>query len=118
MIGENSAKTNLSALRAANADVLAAVLVTMDGFPVAADVAPEVDEEGLAALAADLIGRAGRSSQEFGNGALNELYAKGPQGYLIIMTVGSDQALACLAKSSATIGLLLRDVRKAACALA
>jgi uncharacterized protein len=114
MLGENSAKSHLSALRAANADVTAAVLVTLDGFPIASDVAPEVDEEGLAALAADLIARASRSSQEFGNGPMNELYARGVQGYLLIETVGSDQALACLARSSATVGLLLRDVRKTA----
>ncbi|NPV48836.1 MAG: hypothetical protein HPY69_17995 [Armatimonadetes bacterium] len=114
MIGENPIKQQLSALRAANPDITAAVLVTMDGFAVASDVAPEVDEEGLAALAADLIARASRSNQEFGNGILNELYARGPQGYLLIESVPNDQALACLAKSSSTVGLLLRDVRKAA----
>ena len=118
MNGESPARSRLAALRSANADISAATLVTMDGFPVAADVAPEIDEESLAALAADLIARASRSSQEFNHGALEELYARGPQGYLIVVKAGAEQALACLAKSSATVGLLLRDVRKAAAELA
>ena len=59
-------------------------------------------------------GCAGRSSREFGNGDIEELYARGPQGYLVVMSAGPEQALVCLAKSETTVGLLLRDVRKAA----
>ena len=118
MNGESSPRSRLSSLRASNADITAATLVTVDGFPVASDVAPEVDEEGLAALAADLIARASRSSREFGNGELSELYARGPQGYLVVEKAGAEQALVCLAKSSATVGLLLRDIRQAAAELA
>ena len=42
------------------------------------------------------------------------MYARGPQGYLVVMSAGPEQALVCLAKSETTVGLLLRDVRKAA----
>lgn len=107
-------KSRLAAMRSANPDLTAAALVTTDGFAVASDVSAGVDEEALAALAADLIARAGRSSREFGNGDIEELYARGPQGYLVVMSAGVDQALVCLAKSDTTVGLLLRDVRKAA----
>lgn len=114
MYEEGNAQGTLAGLRAGNPDITAAALVTLDGFAVAADVAQGVDEESLAALAADLIARASRSSQEFGNGELTELYARGPQGYLVVTAVGTDQALVCLAKSETTVGLLLRDVRKTA----
>lgn len=118
MNGESSSQSKLAVLRSGNPDISAAVLVTTDGFAIEADAAANIDTEGLAALAADLITRASRSSLEFGNGELNELYARGPQGYLLVMKAGSEQALVCLAKSETTVGLLLRDVRKTAAALA
>ncbi|MFO7947422.1 MAG: roadblock/LC7 domain-containing protein [Armatimonadota bacterium] len=109
-------ESGLATLRANNPDIRAAALVTEDGFAVEADCGPDVDEESLAALAADLLSRASRSSKEFDNGQLDELYARGPQGYLIVERAGEGQVLACLASAEATIGLLLRDVREAAAA--
>ena len=108
----------LAQLRASNPDITGAALVTEDGFPVESDTGPEIDEESLAALAADLLARASRSSEEFGNGRLDELYARGDEGYLIVVRAGTDQVLACLAAAQATVGLLLRDVRQAAAELA
>lgn len=104
----------LAKLRAGNSDITGAALVTADGFAIEADTAPDIDEESLAAMAADLLARASRSSEEFGNGCLDELYARGAGGYLIVVRAGPDQVLACLASADATIGLLLRDVRAAA----
>ncbi len=108
----------LAQLRANNPDIIGAALVTADGFPVEADTAGDIDEDSLAALAADLLARASRSSEEFGNGSLDELYARGSQGYLVVVRAGADQVLACLASANATVGLLLRDVRQAAAGLA
>ena len=104
----------LAKLRAANSDITGAALVTADGFAIEAHTASGIDEESLAAMAADLLARASRSSEEFGNGALDELYARGDGGYLIVVRAGPDQVIACLASSDATVGLLLRDVRAAA----
>ena len=110
--------STLAQLRANNPDILAAAVVTTDGFAVEADTSAEIDEDSLAAMAADLLARASRSSQEFGNGALDELYARGEQGYLLVARAGSEQVLACLASADATVGLLLRDVRQAAAKIA
>ena len=106
--------TSLAELRANNPDIRAAAIVTADGFPIEADCGPDVDEESLAALAADLLARASRSSRDFDNGRLDELYARGDEGFLVVERAGEDQVLACLASAEATIGLLLRDVRHAA----
>lgn len=105
-------------LRANNPDVSAAVLATEDGFPVAADAVPEVNTDLLAALAADLLMRAARSAKEFGQGDLNEIYAHGAAGYVIVARAGQGQVLACLASGHATLGLLLVDVRRTANKLA
>lgn len=108
----------LRQLRAANPDITAAVVVTDDGFPVAADAVPELNTELLAALAADLLARSNRSAKEFGQGELNEIYAHGSSGYVIVAMAGEGQVLACLASAGATLGLLLLDVRRTAAELA
>jgi hypothetical protein len=105
-------------LRANNPDVTAAVLATEDGFVVGADAVPEVNTDLLAALAADLLTRAARSAKEFGQGDLNEIYAHGSAGYVIVTKAGAGQVMACLASGHATLGLLLQDVRRTANKLA
>jgi predicted regulator of Ras-like GTPase activity (Roadblock/LC7/MglB family) len=107
----------LKALREANPDIIGAALVTRDGFAVASDLGPNIDAESLAALSADLLVRASRSAGEFGQGKIEELYARTSQGYFIVARVGDDQVLACLASTNATLGLLLMDVRKTAAVL-
>ena len=108
----------LRKLRQDNPDITAAVVVTPDGFPIAADSGPQVSADMLGALAADLLTRAARSSQEFQQGAIAELYARAETGHLIVVTAGSEQLLACLAAPEVTLGLLLADVRQAAAKLA
>ncbi len=108
----------LRQLRTSNPDITAAVIVTDDGFQVAADAVPDVNTELLAALAADLLVRANRSANEFGQGELNEIYAHGEAGYIIVARAGEGQVLACLASGNATLGLLLLDVRRTASQLA
>ncbi|MGD9519390.1 MAG: roadblock/LC7 domain-containing protein [Armatimonadota bacterium] len=118
-MADSSTMTNaLRELRAANPDVTAAVLVTDDGFPIAADAVPDLNTDMLAALAADLLTRSNRSAKEFGQGELKEIYAHGSVGYVIVSRAGEGQVLACLASGTATLGLLLIDVRRTAAELA
>jgi predicted regulator of Ras-like GTPase activity (Roadblock/LC7/MglB family) len=110
-------KSVLRELRASNPDITGAVLVTEDGFCVASDGVPDLNTDLLAALAADLLARANRSAKEFGQGELNEIYAHGSAGYVIVAKAGEGHVLACIASGSATLGLLLIDVRRTAAEL-
>ena len=64
-----SLEDRLRALRAKNVDISAAVVATLDGLPVASAAASEADPDGVAALAADLLQRAGRATEDVGAGA-------------------------------------------------
>ncbi len=108
----------LQRLRQDNPDIQACVVATEDGFLVAGQGAPDVNAELLAALAADLLSRASRSAREFGQGALNEIYAHGERGYVIVARAGEGQVLAALAAPGATLGLLLIDIRRTASEIA
>ncbi len=119
MVTESSSASDiLGKLRRDNPDVTAAVVVTPDGFAVAADTSPEVSADALAALAADLLVRASRSAREFGQGTIEELFARAETGYVIVTSAGPEQILACLANPEVTLGLLLADVRQTAAVLA
>ncbi len=119
MVSETSSPDEtLTQLRQSNPDITAAAVVTSDGFPIASDASPDVDADMLAALAADLMARASRSAREFEQGDITELYARAETGYVIVARAGTEQVLACLASPTATLGLLLVDIRQTAAALA
>lgn len=119
MVSETSSPAEtLAQLRQSNPDITAAAVVTSDGFPIASDASPNVDADMLAALAADLMARASRSAREFEQGDIAELYARAETGYVIVARAGTQQVLACLASPTATLGLLLVDIRQTAAALA
>jgi uncharacterized protein len=108
----------VSDLRSANPDIDAAVVATADGFVLAEDTIPDMSPDMLAALGTDLLGRASRSAEEFGRGQIDELYFRGPEGYMTVVRAGAGQALVCVANANVTLGLLLADVRRAAAKLA
>jgi len=104
----------LRSLRESSPDVNGVALVTAEGFSVASDLEPDVDEESLAALTADLLSHAGRSMTEFGRGDCDELYSRGANGYVMVFRAGSEAALVCLAHAETSLGLLMLDMRRAA----
>jgi len=101
-------------IRRRRGDVIGAALATTEGFPLASDLPPDVEPEALAALSAELFSHSNRSAAEFGRGTLNELYAHGDQGYLIVLRAGPEALLVCLAATEASLGMLIIELRKAA----
>jgi len=112
------AATRLQQLRERNQDIQAAAVVTLDGFAVHADLSPGMEADTVAALAADLYGRANRTAQDLGHGAVAELFARCESGLTFVVRINQDMVLACIAATEASIGLLMIDLRKAAAELA
>ncbi|MFQ6130588.1 MAG: roadblock/LC7 domain-containing protein [Armatimonadota bacterium] len=104
----------LQELRRRRGDVIGVAIASVDGFPIASDVPPDVEGEELAALSAELFSQSSRSSTQFGGGDLTELYARGEQGYLVVMKAGEEGLLVCLAAAEASLGMLMVELRKAA----
>ncbi|MFQ5809701.1 MAG: roadblock/LC7 domain-containing protein [Armatimonadota bacterium] len=104
----------LRSVRESNSDLNGVALVTGEGFSIASDLEPDLDEESMAALTADLLGHAARSMGEFGRGDCTELYARGENGFIMAFRAGDDAVLVCLAAPHASLGLLMLDMRRAA----
>ncbi|MFQ6096750.1 MAG: roadblock/LC7 domain-containing protein [Armatimonadota bacterium] len=108
----------LSALRQRNPDIGGVLVITSEGFPVASDLGPDMDEEALAAVCADLFSHAHRSVSEVGAQVASELYVRSDTGYMLAFRVSEEAVLMSCASSNVSLGLLVLECRRAAQAAA
>jgi hypothetical protein len=73
-----------------------------------------IEEDRVSAMSAAMLSLGDRIAGELGRGALNQVFVKGDQGYVILMSVGEDAVLTVLAHQEAKLGLVLLDMRRTA----
>jgi predicted regulator of Ras-like GTPase activity (Roadblock/LC7/MglB family) len=54
-----------------------------------------------------------RIAGELGRGLLKEVYIHGDDGYVLLVSVGSDAVLTVLARQNAKLGLVFLEMRRA-----
>jgi predicted regulator of Ras-like GTPase activity (Roadblock/LC7/MglB family) len=54
-----------------------------------------------------------RIASELGRGSLEQVYIKGEQGYVVLMSIGEEAVLTALAREHAKLGLIFLDMRRA-----
>jgi predicted regulator of Ras-like GTPase activity (Roadblock/LC7/MglB family) len=59
-----------------------------------------------------------RISNELGRGQLDQVYIRGADGYVFLMSAGEDAVLTVLARREAKLGLVFLDTRRAAADIA
>jgi predicted regulator of Ras-like GTPase activity (Roadblock/LC7/MglB family) len=104
----------LRQLQASSPDVEASALVSVDGLIVASALPRGIEEDRVSAMSAAMLSLGERIAAELGRGSFEQVYIKGQQGYIILMSVGSTAVLTTLAREQAKLGLLFLDVRRAA----
>jgi len=95
-------------------DVEASALVSVDGLIIASALPPGVEEDRVSAMSAAMLSLGDRISTELGRGRLSQVYVKGDQGYVILMSVGEEAVLTVLAHQEAKLGLVFLDMRRTA----
>ena len=75
----------LQALTKSSPDVEGAVLVTMDGLPLASALGGRADEDRVAAMGAAALSIGSRIVSELQRGDMEQLLVKGSGGYVILM---------------------------------
>ena len=93
-------------------DVEGAVVVSVDGLPLASLLPPGIEEERVAAMSAAMLSLGDRIANELGRGYLNEVYIRGESGYAILMEVGEEAVLTALAREASKLGLVFLDMRR------
>lgn len=103
----------LKDLQVSSPDVEAAAIVSVDGLSMASAMPGDVEEDRVAAMSAAMLSLGERISSELGRGVLDQVYIKGEQGYVVLMSVGDEAVLTVLARKEAKLGLIFLDMGRA-----
>ncbi len=100
----------LRELQISTADIEASAIVSVDGLIMASSLPPNVEEDRVSAMSAAMLSLGERIASELRRGILSEVYIKGKQGYVLLMSVGEDAVLTVLARQGAKLGLIFLDM--------
>lgn len=95
-------------------DTEAAAVVSSDGLPIASALPVHVEEDKLAAMSAALLTLGERAADGLGRKSLKQVFVEGDDGYVVLMSAGSDAVLVGITSKRAKVGLVLYEMRRAA----
>ncbi|MGQ9600027.1 MAG: roadblock/LC7 domain-containing protein [Anaerolineae bacterium] len=101
-------------LRTSTPDIEASAVVSVDGLIIASDLPADVEEDRVSAMSASMLSLGERIASELRRGNLDQVYIRGNNGYVILMSVGEEAVLTALARQDAKLGLVFLDMRRAA----
>jgi predicted regulator of Ras-like GTPase activity (Roadblock/LC7/MglB family) len=104
----------LKDLQAGTADIEASAVVSVDGLIMASSLPADVEEDRVSAMSAAMLSLGERIASELGRGTLDQVYIRGDNGYVVLMSVGEEAVLTALARSEAKLGLIFLDMKRAA----
>ncbi len=107
-------EARLRALQASTPDIEASVVVSVDGLIIASALPRDVEEDRVSAMSAAMLSLGERIASELGRGALEQVYVRGAEGYVIVSAVGEEAVLTVLVRKDAKLGLVFLDMRRAA----
>ncbi len=103
----------LRQLQSGVADIEASAIVSVDGLIIASALPVGSEEDRVSAMSAAMLSLGERIAMELGRGGLEQVYVKGSQGYVLLMSIGEEAVLTALARSQAKLGLVFLEMRRA-----
>jgi len=103
----------LRSLQINSQDIEASAVVSVDGLIMASALPAGMDEDRVSAMSAAMLSLGERIAGELGRGYLDQVYIKGENGFVILMSVGEEAVLTVLAQKDAKLGLIFLDMRRA-----
>lgn len=103
----------LRSFQASSPDVEASAIVSVDGLSIASALPQGVEEDRVSAMSAAMLSLGERIASELGRGVVEQVYVKGSQGFVILMSIGEEAVLTVLARENAKLGLVFLDMRRA-----
>jgi len=96
----------------------AAAVVSFDGLPMASALPHGMDEDRVAAMSAALLSLGERAADNFGRGALSQVYVEGENGTVFLVSADDEAVLVAVGAKGAKVGLLMFEVRRSAARVA
>ena len=103
----------LRELQASSPDIEASAIVSIDGLSMASALPQSIEEDRVSAMSAAMLSLGDRIAKELNLGALDQVYIRGKDGYVVLMAVGVEAVLTALAREQAKLGLIFLDMRRA-----
>jgi predicted regulator of Ras-like GTPase activity (Roadblock/LC7/MglB family) len=88
--------------------------VSVDGLIIASALTSGSEEERVSAMSAAMLSLGERIANELGRGALDQVYIRGKNGFVILTSIGQEAVLTALAREDAKLGLVFLEMRRAA----
>ena len=107
-----SLDTILKKLLAAIPEVKAAAIVSVEGLPIASALPQDVDETRIAAMTAALLSLAERAALEMSKGEFEQVYVRGTNGYLLVLSAGQNAVLTVSTTKDVRLGLIFLDCKR------
>jgi predicted regulator of Ras-like GTPase activity (Roadblock/LC7/MglB family) len=101
-------------LQATTPEIEASAVVSVDGLAMASSLPANVEEDRVSAMSAAMLSLGERIATELGRGSLDQVYIRGKEGLVILMSVGEEAVLTTLVREGARLGLILLDMRRTA----
>ncbi len=101
-------------LQTSTSDIEASAVVSVDGLIMASALPSGVEEDRVSAMSAAMLSLGERIAGELGRGLIEQVYVRGDNGYVILMSVGVDAVLTALIRENAKLGLIFLDMKRAA----
>ena len=101
-------------LQSTTPEIEASAVVSVDGLSMASSLPADIEEDRVSAMSAAMLSLGERIAGELGRGALDQVYIKGKEGYVILMSVGEEAVLTTLVREGAKLGLIFLDMRRTA----
>jgi predicted regulator of Ras-like GTPase activity (Roadblock/LC7/MglB family) len=107
----------LKELQMTTPDVEASAVVSVDGLIIASALPADVEEDRVSAMSAAMLSLGERIASELRRGVLDQVFVRGEDGYVLLMSVGEEAVLTALARKNAKLGLVFLDMKRTAAEL-
>jgi predicted regulator of Ras-like GTPase activity (Roadblock/LC7/MglB family) len=104
----------LRSLKAASSDIEGSMIINVDGLSIASALPRAVAEDRVSAMSAAMLSLGRRIARDLGRGTLEQIYVKGQNGFVILMSAGEKAVLTTLVTEKAKMGLVFLDMHRAA----
>jgi uncharacterized protein len=104
----------LRSMQAAAPDIEASAVVSVDGLIMASALQQGSEEDRVSAMSAAMLSLGERIAMELGRGGLEQVYIKGDNGFIVLISVGDEAVLTALARQEGKLGLVFLEMRRAA----
>ena len=105
---------HLKALQMNTPDIEASAVVSVDGLIMASALPADVEEDRVSAMSAAMLSLGERIASELKRGALDQVFVRGEDGYVVLVSIGEEAVLTALALSRAKLGLVFLEMTRTA----